>query len=216
MSRVMFRRKKTKRINGKKDMRSERELPEKLKKKLFRNLSERRYEHTLGVAYTAACLAMRFGADPLKAEIAGLLHDCAKEFSEKELLKLGEKYGYHFEDYELEAPQVLHAVIGPYIAKDKYGVEDPEILSAIRWHTTGKPDMAPLEKIIYLADYIEPTRDFPGVDTLRGLAYEDLDRALLLGLQMTIEEVRSHGEEPYIDTLTACAWYEERISERRD
>ena len=93
MPRVMFRSKKPKRINGKKDMISERELPEKLKKKLSRNLSERRYEHTLGVAYTAACLAMRFGADPLKAEIAGLLHDCAKEFSEKELLKLGEKYG---------------------------------------------------------------------------------------------------------------------------
>ena len=158
MPRVMFRSKKPKRINGKKDMISERELPEKLKKKLSRNLSERRYEHTLGVAYTAACLAMRFGADPLKAEIAGLLHDCAKEFSEKELLKLGEKYGYHFEDYELEAPQVLHAVIGPYIAKDKYGVDDPEILSAIRWHTTGRGDMTLLEKIVFTADYIEPNR----------------------------------------------------------
>ena len=178
MPRVMFRSKKPKRINGKKDMISERELPEKLKKKLSRNLSERRYEHTLGVAYTAACLAMRFGADPLKAEIAGLLHDCAKEFSEKELLKLGEKYGYHFEDYELEAPQVLHAVIGPYIAKDKYGVDDPEILSAIRWHTTGRGDMTLLEKIVFTADYIEPNRfkasNLPEIRRTRGIPVDPM------------------------------------------
>ena len=89
-------------------MKNDRELPEKLRRKLSGNLSERRYEHTLGVAYTAACLAMRHGVDPLKAEIAGLMHDCAKEFSEKDLLKLGEKFGYSFKPYELEAPQVLH------------------------------------------------------------------------------------------------------------
>ena len=195
MPRVMFRSKKPKRINGKKDMISERELPEKLKKKLSRNLSERRYEHTLGVAYTAACLAMRFGADPLKAEIAGLLHDCAKEFSEKELLKLGEKYGYHFEDYELEAPQVLHAVIGPYIAKDKYGVDDPEILAAIRWHTTGKGDMTLLEKIVYLADKIEPSRNYTDLTPIRTAAEIDLDSAMRMTALAVKNKFVSQGRD---------------------
>ena len=194
MPRVMFRSKKPKRINGKKDMISERELPEKLKKKLSRNLSERRYEHTLGVAYTAACLAMRFGADPLKAEIAGLLHDCAKEFSEKELLKLGEKYGYHFEDYELEAPQVMHAVIGPYIAKDKYGVDDPEILSAIRWHTTGRGDMTLLEKIVFTADYIEPNRfKASNLPEIRTLAFSDLSYCVYRISEDTLSYLRTRG-----------------------
>ena len=130
-------------------------------------------------------------------------------------MNLCEKYAIICDSAERRTPKLLHAKTGAAVARDLFGVPD-EIYEAIRWHTTGKPDMTLLEKVIYLADYIEPTRDFPGVEKLRELAYEDLDRALLLGLQMTIEEVRSHGEEPYIDTLTACEWYEERILERRD
>ena len=175
-------------------MKNDRELPEKLKRKLSRNLSERRYEHTLGVAYTAACLAMRHGGDPLKAEIAGLMHDCAKEFSEKDLLKLGEKFGYSFKPYELEAPQVLHAVIGPFIAKEKYGISDPEILSAIRWHTTGKGDMTLLEKIVFTADYIEPNRcKASNLPEIRRLAFEDLSYCVYRISEDTLSYLRNRG-----------------------
>ena len=161
-----------------------------LRERAYTMLDERRIAHVAGCESEAIELARRWGEDPETAAEAGILHDITKR-------------------------QLLHAKTGAAVARELFGVRDP-VYEAIRWHTTGKPDMALLEKIIYLADYIEPSRDFPGVDKLRELAYEDLDRALLLGLQMTIEEVRSHGEEPYIDTLTACAWYEERISERRD
>ena len=113
---------------------------------------------------------------------------------------------------ELAAPKLLHAKTGAALARDLFGVSDA-VFSAIRWHTTGKPDMNLLEKIIYLADYIEPGRDFPGVEKLRELAHEDLDRAMLLGLQMSVEEIRSYGAEPYHDTLDALAWYRERAGE---
>ena len=118
---------------------------EKIRQKLEKNLSAPRFEHTLGVAYTAACLAMRFGADMNKAFLAGLLHDCAKEYKEKDLLKMREESGIEPTEAELNAPQVLHAVFGPYVAKKQYAADDPEVLEAIRWHTTGKKDMSLLE-----------------------------------------------------------------------
>ena len=186
-----------------------------LREQAYTMLDERRIAHVAGCESEAIELARRWGEDPETAAEAGILHDITKRLSHEEQLNLCEKYAIICDSAERSMPKLLHAKTGAAVARERFGVRDP-VYEAIRWHTTGKPDMTLLEKIIYLADYIEPTRDFPGVDTLRELAYEDLDRALLLGLQMTIEEVRSHGEEPYIDTLTACAWYEERISERRD
>ena len=186
-----------------------------LREQAYTMLDERRIAHVAGCESEAIELARRWGEDPETAAEAGILHDITKRLSHEEQLNLCEKYAIICDSAERVTPKLLHAKTGAAVARERFGVRDA-VYEAIRWHTTGKPDMTLLEKIIYLADYIEPTRDFPGVDTLRELAYEDLDRALLLGLQMTIEEVRSHGEEPYIDTLTACAWYEERISERRD
>ena len=186
-----------------------------LREQAYTMLDERRIAHVAGCESEAIELARRWGEDPETAAEAGILHDITKRLSHEEQLNLCEKYAIICDSAERSMPKLLHAKTGAAVARERFGVRDP-VYEAIRWHTTGKPDMTLLEKIIYLADYIEPTRDFPGVDRLRELAYEDLDRALLLGLQMTIEEVRSHGEEPYIDTLTACAWYEERISERRD
>ena len=186
-----------------------------LREQAYTMLDERRIAHVAGCESEAIELARRWGEDPETAAEAGILHDITKRLSHEEQLNLCEKYAIICDSAERVTPKLLHAKTGAAVARERFGVRDP-VYEAIRWHTTGKPDMTMLEKIIYLADYIEPTRDFPGVDTLRELAYEDLDRALLLGLQMTIQEVRSHGEEPYIDTLTACAWYEERISERRD
>ena len=186
-----------------------------LREQAYTMLDERRIAHVAGCESEAIELARRWGEEPETAAEAGILHDITKRLSHEEQLNLCEKYAIICDSAERVTPKLLHAKTGAAVARERFGVRDA-VYEAIRWHTTGKPDMTLLEKIIYLADYIEPTRDFPGVDTLRELAYEDLDRALLLGLQMTIEEVRSHGEEPYIDTLTACAWYEERISERRD
>ena len=186
-----------------------------LRERAYAMLDERRIAHVAGCEGEAIALARRWGEDPENAAEAGILHDITKRLSYEEQLNLCEKYAIMLDSAEKKTPKLLHARTGAAVAGDLFGVPEP-IAEAIRWHTTGKPDMNLLEKIIYLADYIEPTRDFPGVEKLRELAFEDLDRALLLGLQMTVEEVRSHGEEPYIYTLTACQWYEERISERRD
>ncbi|MDO4939976.1 MAG: bis(5'-nucleosyl)-tetraphosphatase (symmetrical) YqeK [Lachnospiraceae bacterium] len=145
----------------------ERETIHSLRKQLKKNLSKHRYEHTLGVAYTAACLAMRYGADIYKAEVAGLLHDCAKEYTTEELRKMAG------DDYVSE--KTLHAVCAPIVAEEKYGIKDQEILSAVRWHTTGKANMALLDKIIFVADFIEPARKMITIlPDIRRLAFEDL------------------------------------------
>ena len=180
---------------------------EKLRSKLEKNLSGSRYQHTLGVAYTASCLAMRYGADPEKAETAGLLHDCAKEFKEKELLKMGPEAGITFTEAEIQAPQVLHAVLGPYIARKKYGVEDPEILSAIRWHTTGTENMSLLEMIVFTADFIEANRDkASNLPEVRYLAFRDLKKCMLRISEDTLEYLKYQGVEADPNTRTCYQW----------
>jgi nicotinate-nucleotide adenylyltransferase len=186
-----------------------------LREQAYPMLDERRIAHVAGCESEAIELAHRWGEDPETAAEAGILHDITKRLSHEEQLNLCEKYAIICDNAERNTPKLLHAKTGAAVARDLFGVRDP-VYEAIRWHTTGKPDMTLLEKIVYLADYIEPTRDFPGIDRLRELARQDIDRAMLLGLDMTIAEVRSHGEEPYIDTLTAQRWYIERIMERRD
>ena len=152
---------------------------------------------------------MRYGYNLNKAEIAGLLHDCAKHFEDEEIIRKCKKHKIPLTEDELKAPAVLHAFYGAWLAEFRYGVKDPEILSAIRWHTTGKADMTLLEKIIYIADYIEPNRDFEGVEELRRLAYEDLDRALLLGVETTIQEMRDRRLPIHTNTLRARDWLRE-------
>ena len=186
-----------------------------LREQAYAMLDEKRIAHVAGCESEAIRLAVRWGEDPDTAAEAGILHDITKRFSFEEQLNLCQKYGIICDTGELAAPKLLHAKTGAAAAKDLFGVPDP-VYQAIRWHTTGKPDMTLLEKIIYIADYMEPTRDFPGVEKLRELAYEDLDSAMLLGLKMSVEEIRQHGQEPYVDTLDAFTWYEERMKERRD
>ena len=161
-----------------------------LRRDAYTMLDEKRVPHVAGCEGEAVKLARRWGEDPENAAEAGILHDITKRFSGKEQLNLCKKYAIICDSAERSMPRLLHAKTGAAVARERYGVSD-EIYNAIRWHTTGKPDMTMLEKIIYLADYIEPTRDFPGVEKIRALAYEDLDRAMLLGLQMTVEEVRA-------------------------
>lgn len=165
-----------------------------IKKKLQDCLTGKRYEHTLGVEYTCCSLGMRYGIDLEKARMAGLLHDCAKCFSGEELLQTCAQYQLPVSREERAFPELLHAKVGSYLAKEEYGVDDPEILSAILWHTTGHPDMTILEKILYIADYIEPNRNqAPHLDKLRRLAFQDLDACLLGILTDTLSYLKEKG-----------------------
>lgn len=177
-----------------------------LRQKISPRLSSQRMAHTAGCEHEAVQLARLWGEDPEKAAVAGILHDVTKNLGYDEQLILCDKYGIILDNLQKDNPKLLHAITGAALAADEFGVSE-EISRAIRWHTTGKPDMSTLEKIIYLADYIEPTRDFDGVEKLRELAYEDLDKAMALGLEMSLEELRRHNVEPHKDTVEAWLWY---------
>ena len=166
--------------------------PEALRPIALSYLKPKRMPHVLGTEQEAVRLAEKYGADVTKARIAALLHDCTKKLDMDEQLAMCRQYAIPLDELEQKALKLLHSKTGAAIARDVFAVDD-EIYNAILYHTTGKPDMTLLEKIIYLADYIEPTRDFPGVETLRKTVYEDLDRGLLLGLTMTIDEMEEMG-----------------------
>ena len=168
-------------------------------------LKHRRIPHVLGTEQEAIRLAERYGADVEKARVAALLHDCTKKLDMPAQLALCGQYGIALDELEQKALKLLHSKTGAAIARDVFGVDD-EIYSAIWYHTTGHANMTKLEKIIYLADYIEPSRDFPGVDTLRKVCYEDLDKGLLLGLEMTIEEMTAMGNPVHRATVEARDW----------
>lgn len=159
------------------------EMREKLEKKL----TKKRFEHSLGVEYTAGALAMVHGANVGNALIAGLLHDCAKCISAEEKISKCEKYHLGISEYERENPELLHAKLGAYYAKEKYGVDKEDILSAITWHTTGRPAMTILDKIIFIADYIEPNRrPLPEIDEIRKEAFTDMDKCIIHILKNTL------------------------------
>ena len=165
-------------------------------------LKPKRIPHVLGTEKTAAALAERYGADIHKARIAALLHDSTKRLSMEEQLALCEYYHITLDELERKALKLLHAKTGAALARGVYGVDD-DIYNAILWHTTGKPDMTLLEKVIYLADFIEPSRDFDGVDALRAAVWEDLDKGLEMGLAMTVEEMTEMGNPVHRNTLEA-------------
>lgn len=174
----------------------------KIREQLKDTLDNKRYEHTLGVSYTAACLAMRYECNIQDAILAGLLHDCAKGLSDKKKLSICEKNDISFSKAEERNPSLLHAKVGAYIASTKYGVDNEEILNAIRFHTTGRPSMTLLEKIIYIADYMEPNRkQAPNLDTVRTLAFQDIDKALVKILSDTLKYLAECNEET--DPLTS-------------
>lgn len=168
---------------------------------LKKTLDEKRYEHTLGVAYTAAALAMRYGCDIDKAKIAGLLHDSAKCIPTDKKIAMCKKYNIHTTKVELNNPFLLHAKLGAFLAMKKYKINDEDIISAVLNHTTGKPDMGLLDKIIYVADYIEPKRDkAPRLKEIRKMAFVDLDEALRMILEDTLKYLANTDGE--IDPVT--------------
>ena len=165
-------------------------------------LKHQRIPHVLGTEQEAIRLAERYGADVEKARVAALLHDCTKRLDMEEQLALCRQYGIQLDELEQRALKLLHAKTGAAIAREVFGVDD-EIYRAIWWHTTGHAGMTLLEKVMYLADYIEPSRDFPGVEELRRVCYEDLDQGLLLGLEMTIQEMTAMGNPVHRATVEA-------------
>lgn len=174
---------------------------DKIKKRVQRHLDKERYEHTLGVMYTAGALAMRYEMEIEKALTAGLLHDCAKCLSSDKKIKLCEKYGLTISESEMKNPGLLHAKLGSSIAACKYDIDDSLILDAIAYHTTGRPNMTLLDKIIYIADYIEPNRtEAPNLNQVRRLAFENIDECLYMILKASLEYLETKSE--VIDPMT--------------
>ena len=180
---------------------------EKIIYKLKKELDEDRFRHTMGVEATAVKMAHRFGEDEKRAALAGLLHDCAKCLSLDKMQKACKRYPV--DENTKGSKALLHACAGRCLAESVYGVSDEEVLEAIRWHTTGHAGMSRLEKIIYLADMIEPGRKvYPGLEELRRLCGIDLDEAMHYALRHTLEHVQAQGKFLHPDTLAALGDYE--------
>ena len=183
----------------------------KLRPAALSHLKGSRIPHVLGTEDTAAALARRWGADEEEARRAALLHDCTKRLGREEQLALCRKYHIDLDEYEKKELKLLHAKTGAAVARAEYGLSEAAV-SAIRWHTTGKPDMTLLEKILYLVDYIEPTRDFCDLRQLRQLAFQDLDRALLLGLTMAVRDLKDKGMALHPDSVRARDYLKGRLA----
>ena len=180
---------------------------EKMEYRLKKTLDSQRFIHTLGVEQTARRMAVIFGEDEEKAALAGLLHDCAKCMPLSQMLKAAKDIPV--DPVMKESKALMHALAGRCVAETVYGVKDEDVLNAIRWHTTGHGNMTRLEKIIYLADMIEPNRKpYPGLDHLRKLCMLDLDQAMHEALRMSLEHVQEQGKTLHPDTLAALESYE--------
>ena len=184
------------------------EVSQKLRKQLENELKPDRFDHTLGVAYTAANMAFLYGADIEKALIAGYIHDCAKCMTHEEQIKICEKNDIEITEVERKNHSLLHAKVGMYLARTKYDVYDPEILGAIRWHTTGREDMTLLEKIVYIADFIEPNRrPLENMAEIRKEAFTDLDKCLAHILHDSVIYLKTIGKEVDEATMNAYEFY---------
>ena len=184
------------------------DITQKLRKELEKELKPDRFDHTLGVAYTSASLAMVHGVNVEKALIAGFLHDCAKCLSHEEQLKICEKNNIELSDVERRNHSLLHAKAGIYIASTKYEIRDREILDAIRYHTTGRENMSLLEKIVYIADFIEPNRKpLDDMNIIRQEAFSDIDKCLAHILYNSIVYLRTIGKECDDTTMKAYEFY---------
>lgn len=168
-------------------------MMEEIHKKLAKTLSPKRWKHSVGVSNTAVRLAKLYGGDPDKALLAGIIHDCAREMPNNILLQTAEAFDIVVTDVDKREPVLLHAPVGALIACRDYGIEDPEVLHAITWHTTGGPVMSLLDNIVFLADFIEPGRSYAGVERLRALADRSLRDALLAAYDQTLQHVMAKG-----------------------
>lgn len=170
-------------------MRGKKMTREEMKIKLKDSITKKRFIHSLNVMELAAELAAAHGIDQEKAAIAGLLHDCAKNIEADESLRLCEEFQIDIIDVERLQPKLLHGKVGAVLATKEYGVEDEEILDAIRHHTLGRENMTTMDKIVFIADYVEPGRNFEGIEELRELAFTDLDKTMVISLDNIIKHI---------------------------
>ena len=194
---------------------------EKVKMELKGLLKPARYAHVLSVAQTAVYMATAHLEDPVRAYTAGLLHDCAKFMNDEDMLKAAKDHNIELDDIEKRAVQLVHSKVGSVLAKEKYGIEDEEILSAIWYHTTGHPNMTRLEKIIYIADTVEPLRvwgeDNSELDIIRSVALSDLDKCLFLVLKHTNDYLnRTHKDNISDLTLKTYNYYKDELEARKE
>ncbi len=190
-------------------------LREKIIQRLEKKQSQKRFKHTLNVEKTAVELASIYGVDHERVSLAALLHDYAKNYSTEKKEQLCQKYAIALSELEHENMDLAHSKLGAAIAKEKYHIEDEDILNAILFHTTGRPHMSLIEKIIYISDFIEPGRkEFPGLVKARKLAYEDIDKSLIKVLLLSINHLVD--QEKPIDPVTeqAYEYYYQRYNEK--
>lgn len=191
---------------------------EEMKEKVKSSMSEKRYKHTLGVMETAEKLALQYGDDEMveKAGIAGLLHDIVKEIPAEKRTELCKKYDVCQDEFFRLAPELIHPHLGAEVAQFECGVEDIEILNAIRYHTSGRAGMTTIEKITYIADYIEPNRtDFVGLKEGRELALKDLDLAMEFMLETILDYIGGQGKVPDPVSLKAYEYFKELNKDKK-
>jgi len=193
------------------------ELVEMLEGQLKANLDEKRFLHTRGVAYTAAALAMRwYKYEVDRVMIAGYMHDCAKCMTLEQQLGVAMDHMDYISDYYIQHPKLVHAIVGPYVAQEEYGIFDREIHEAIRTHTTGAPDMTTMQKIIYVADFIEPNREdlVLRMENYREMAFLDLDKAVYMISDCIVEHLSSKGVDIDPATVRTRDFYKKLVEER--
>lgn len=180
--------------------------------RLEETIGEKRCNHSLRVLQVARELGEIYGEDLERVSVAALLHDCAKIQDREELLKRARDFDIILSNDMLKNTELIHGPLGAKIAKEEYNIRDNEILNAIKYHTTGRENMTMLEKIIFIADYIEPYRNFPGLDKIRQLAYQDIDRSILLAMEQTIKFLIDTGKLIALDTVKSRNYlkYQER------
>lgn len=185
------------------------EITQKLKK----TLKSGRFVHTMGVAYTAASLAMCYDPSIMdKAFRAGLLHDCGKYLNDKENIEFCEKNKIELTDVEKETPGLIHAKMGEFLAKEEYDEDDKDVIAAVRWHTTGHPGMSLLEKIIFISDYIEPNRNHDSdLPNIRQMAFKDIDRCLVRVYEHTLTHLSDIGKKQDPMTKESYMFYRDEL-----
>jgi predicted HD superfamily hydrolase involved in NAD metabolism len=174
---------------------------------LKKNLSQKRFAHTLGVAETARSLAEKWGENPDTAFLTGLIHDCAKEIPFDETVQMLKQSGIELSEAELAVPAILHAPLGAVVAKNVFGIKEKKILDAVRYHSLGRESMCLLEKIIYVADFIEPNRMYEEAKHVRKLAFENIDMAVLKEADYAIKFTIDRGKVIHTDTINARNYF---------
>lgn len=186
-----------------------------IKEYLSSTLSTKRFEHSVGTAKTAEKLAIIYNEDRRKAYLAGLVHDCTRETDIKGQINMLEALGIAVDDITLNTKELLHAVTAEYLIINEFNIDDKEIIAAVRFHTTGKENMTQLEKIIFLADVIEPSRDFPGIEHVRQLAESSLDDAMLAAFESSIKFLLGKRQMIHPNTLLARNYILKHFKEKK-